>query len=147
MLKEKFSQYSFILDQTARRVKQFAQTSFTQKKFDITIDQWAILKILFQQSTDLTHKELSEYSGKDQPTLTRIVDNLIKKKLVERIEHPTDRRCLQIRLTNQGRQKVEFLSPEIAQIRMKAWENLTDEDFTHFVRILNTIYENLDKER
>lgn len=147
MLKEKYNQYSFILDQTARRVKQYAQTSFAQKEFDITIDQWAILKTLFQHPAHYTHKELAESSGKDQPTLTRIIDNMIKKNLVERIEHPTDRRCLQIGLTDQGKQKVEFLSPEIAQIRMKAWENLTDDDFSHFVRILNTIYENLNKEK
>lgn len=146
MLKEKYNQYSSILDRTARRVKQFAQTSFARKEFDITIDQWAILKILFQQSESLTHKELAAQSGKDQPTLTRIIDNVIKKKLVERVEHPTDRRCLQIGLTDAGKQKVESLAPEIAQIRMKAWENLTDEDFRHFVRILNTIYGNLNKE-
>jgi len=144
MLKEKYSQYSFILDRTARKVKQYAQTSFLQNAFDLTIDQWSILKILYHEDV-LSHKELAEKSGKDQPTLTRIVDIIIKKQLVERIEHPQDRRSLHIRLTDAGQQKVEALSPAVKHIRMKAWENLSDEDFDNFTRILNTIYNNLNQ--
>jgi len=143
MKKEKYTQYSFILDRTARRVKQYAQTSFSEKSFDITIDQWSILKTLYKEDP-MTHKELAEKTGKDQPTLTRIVDIIIKKKLVERVEHPEDRRCLLIQLTTSGENKVKELSPEIAQIRMKAWENLSEEDFKNFTRILNTIYNNLN---
>lgn len=79
MLIEKFSQYSFILDRTARKVKQYAQATFTQQDFDITIDQWAVIKILYN-ADPMTQKELSEESSKDQPTLTRIIDLLIKKK-------------------------------------------------------------------
>ncbi|QBQ42148.1 MarR family winged helix-turn-helix transcriptional regulator [Sphingobacterium psychroaquaticum] len=144
MLIEKFSQYSFILDRTARKVKQYAQATFTQQDFDITIDQWAVIKILYN-ADPMTQKELSEESSKDQPTLTRIIDLLIKKNLVRRIEHPTDRRCLLLQLTTEGKAKVEQLSPAVASIRMKAWENLSEEDFAHFTRILNTIHQNLDK--
>lgn len=145
MLKEKYTQYSFILDRTARRVKQYAQRSFLQNSFDITIDQWSVLKLLYQQDA-LTHKDLAEKLGKDQPTLTRIIDIIIKKKLVERVENPQDRRSLTIHLTPAGVAKVEELSPAVKRIRMKAWENLSDEDFQHFLRILNTIYDNLDEQ-
>lgn len=145
MQTEKFSQYSFILDRTARRVKQYAQAQFAQNDFDITIDQWAILKILYKEDP-MTHKELSERSGKDQATLTRIVDNIIKKDLAERVKHPADGRALQIGLTPSGIQKVETLSPPISTIRTKAWENLSEEDFEHFTRILNTIYDNLSEQ-
>ncbi|MFD1769034.1 MarR family winged helix-turn-helix transcriptional regulator [Sphingobacterium suaedae] len=145
MLRERYTQYSFLLDRTARRVKQFAQTSFAQKAFDLTIDQWGILKILYQEDP-MTHKELAEKSGKDQPTLTRIIDLLIRKELAQRVGHPQDRRSLQIRLTKIGKLKVEQLTPEIAEIRMQAWKNLSDEDFAHFTRILNTIYDNLNQQ-
>ncbi|PRD56957.1 MarR family winged helix-turn-helix transcriptional regulator [Sphingobacterium gobiense] len=143
MKKEQYTQYSFLLDRTARRVKQYAQTSFSEKAFDITIDQWSILKVLYNEDP-MTHKELAEKTGKDQPTLTRIVDIIIKKELVERVGHPEDRRCLLIQLTTNGEKKVKALSPEVAQIRMKAWENLSEEDFKNFTRILNTIYDNLN---
>jgi len=142
MLNEKYGQYSAVLDRTARKVKQYAQASFAANGFDITVDQWAAAKVLYGEGP-MTHKALAEKCGKDQPTLTRILDLLIKKGLARRVEHPSDRRCLRVQLTESGREKVERLSPIVATIRTKAWENLSDEDFAHFTRILSTIYDNL----
>ncbi len=145
MLNEKFDRYSFILDQTAKKVKQFAQSSFAEKGFDITVDQWTILKALYE-TDQLSQKELAKRCGKDQPTLTRIVDILLKKNLAERITDETDRRSLYLHLTEEGKLKVASLTPIVTEIRMKAWENLADEDFEDFTRILNTIYNNLNIE-
>lgn len=142
MLNEKYNQYSLILDQTARRVKQYAQTAFTENKFDITVDQWTALRTIFERP-NMTNKELAEICGKDQPTSTRIIDLLIKKGLVERIVHKTDRRCLQLKTTAKGEQKVQEIAPKVAEFRMQAWQNLDEQDFKHFSRILNTIYNNL----
>ncbi|MBE8714537.1 MarR family winged helix-turn-helix transcriptional regulator [Sphingobacterium hungaricum] len=144
MLKENFNHYSLILDQTARRVKQYAQASFSLNEIDLTVDQWAVLKTLYE-NTDLTQKELADKCGKDQPTLTRIVDLIIKKDYIKRIEHPSDRRCLHLQLTEAGLKKVEDLAPTVSKFREKAWENLTKEDFEHFTRILNKIYQNLEQ--
>ncbi len=143
MLKEKFNQYSFILDRTARRVKQFAQSSFSAHGIDLTVDQWSVIKTLYEHE-DLTHKDLSEKCGKDQPTMTRIVDLLLKKGYVHRIVHPNDRRSLHIQLTEAGQAQAKSLTPLVKDFRMKAWENLTEEDFKNFTRILNTIYNNLE---
>jgi len=142
MQDEKFNRYSFILERTAKKVKQFAQNSFTDHDFDITVDQWTIMKTLYEND-NLLQKELAEKCCKDQPTLTRIVDLLIKKGLTERVIHPSDRRSIHLHLTDEGRKKVENYSPIVSSIRMKAWENLTDEDFSSFTRILDKIYNNL----
>ena len=142
MLNESYNQYSFILDRTARKVKQYAQAAFAEQQFDLTVDQWTVLRSIYE-TPDLTNKELAERCGKDQPTLTRIVDILIKKELAERISHATDRRCLSLQLTQQGKQKIEEIAPRVADFRMQAWKNLNEEDFAQFTRILNTIYDNL----
>lgn len=142
MLKEKFNQYSTILDRTARKVKQYAQLAFTTNDFDLTVDQWIALKTIYE-TPNLTNKELAEACNKDQPTLTRIMDLIIKKGLVQRVEHHNDRRALMLQITDKGKEKVEEIAPKVADFRMQAWKNLTDEDFKHFTRILNTIYENL----
>ncbi|MDX3913486.1 MULTISPECIES: MarR family winged helix-turn-helix transcriptional regulator [Olivibacter] len=143
MQKEPYNMYSFLLDRTARRVKQYAQATFSNKGFDITLDQWMVLKNLYEYA-DLTQKELAERCGKDQPTLTRIVDLLAKKELAERKVHPNDRRSFIVHLTDKGISKVEELSPQIKEIRTKAWENLNEDDFRQLERILNSIYNNLE---
>ncbi len=140
---EHYNAYSFLLDRTARRVKQYAQYQFNCREFGITVDQWAILKNL-KQHADLSQKELAEYCGKDQPTLTRIVDLLVRKNLVERRANPADRRSFVVHLTAEGEQKIAALTRHIGEIRMQAWKNLDDTDFEHLKRILNTIYDNLE---
>lgn len=142
MTQEQFSKYSFLLDRTARKVKQYAQQKFNQMDYDITVDQWLVLKNLAENEL-LSQTELAQLVFKDHPTLTRIIDILSKKGFVKRIPHPQDRRSFQLHLTKQGSEKVKALKPDVAQIREKAWENLDAKDFEEFKRILNTIYSNL----
>ncbi|SKB39121.1 MarR family winged helix-turn-helix transcriptional regulator [Daejeonella lutea] len=143
MATELFSTYSYLLDRTARKVKQYAQRRFNAENYDITVDQWIIIKRL-NQNNDLNQTQLAEITGKDTPTLTRIIDILCKKGLTERRIHATDRRCFTVHLTELGTQTVAEWTPKMAEIRMKAWENLTEEDYINLKRILDTIYNNLD---
>lgn len=143
MSTELFSTYSYLLDRTARKVKQYAQRKFNAENYDITVDQWIIIKRL-NQNNDLNQTQLAEITGKDTPTLTRIIDLLCKKGLTERRVQPTDRRCFTVHLTELGTETVQKWSPKMSEIRMKAWENLTEEDYINLKRILNTIYNNLD---
>ncbi len=143
MTQEQFSKYSFLLDRTARKVKQYAQQQFKEGDFDVTVDQWLVLKNL-AENDQLSQTELANLVFKDHPTLTRIIDLLCKKGYVERVPHPQDRRSFHLNLTETGNSKVKDLRPQILQIREKAWENLSEKDFGEFKRILNTIYQNLD---
>lgn len=143
MLIEPFSSYSHLLDRTARKVKQYAQRKFNAENFEVTVDQWLVLKNL-NEHPQLNQSELAEIIGKDHPTLTRIIDLLCKKELVERRVNPADRRSFTVHLTSSGADKVKNWSPRMAEIRMKAWENLTEKDYKDLKRILDTIYQNLD---
>ncbi|MEX2565183.1 MAG: MarR family transcriptional regulator [Cyclobacteriaceae bacterium] len=143
MTYEQFSKYSFLLDRTARKVKQYAQQKFKLNDFDVTVDQWLVMKNL-SENEKLSQTELAQLVFKDHPTLTRIIDILCKKGYVERALHPNDRRSFHLNLTLSGEQKVEELKPQIALIREKAWQNLNENDFNEFKRILNTIYNNLE---
>lgn len=145
MTQEQYSKYSFLLDRTAKRVKQYAQRKFKLEDFDLTVDQWLVIKNLNENEL-LSQSELAQLVFKDQPTLTRIVDILTKKGYVERVTNPLDRRSFQLHLTSVGKEKADSLKPKIAEIRQKAWENLDESDFEEFKRILNTIYENLSTE-
>lgn len=143
MTQEQFSKYSFLLDRTARKVKQYAQQKFKLGDFGITVDQWLVMKNLDENEL-LSQSELAQLVFKDQPTLTRIIDILCKKSYVNRIPHPQDRRSFQLVLTEEGKVKVGELKPLVAGIREKAWKNLDHKDFEEFKRILNTIYTNLE---
>jgi len=135
--------YSFLLDRTARRVKQYAQRRFKELGFNITVDQWLVLRHLLENN-DLSQRELAGRIFKDTPTLTRIIDLLCTKGLTERKIHAEDRRCFNVHLTAEGSELVTNLRPQIRDVRLKAWEGLSDKDFEEFQRILNCIYHNLE---
>jgi len=139
----KFDSYSYLLNRTAARVKSYAQQKFASGEFDVTVDQWLILKSL-NDGRYLKQKELAEITGKDMPTLTRIIDLVCKKGLTERVIHKDDRRSFTVHLTAAGIAKLDELSPKVSEIRMKAWENLTDQDYEQLKTILNKIYQNLE---
>jgi DNA-binding MarR family transcriptional regulator len=142
MKEDLYNAYSFLLDRTARRVKQYAQQRFKELGFNITVDQWLVLKHLSEHE-EMKQNELAELIFKDNPTLTRIIDLLCKKGLAERKLHPADRRSFIVSLTKEGEKKVEQLKPKIRDVRFKAWEGLSERDFNQFRKILNTIYDNL----
>ncbi len=145
MNEETYSAYSFLLDRTARRVKQYAQQRFKELGFNITVDQWLVLKHLYENE-EMKQNELADLVFKDNPTVTRIIDLLCDKGLTERKVHPSDRRSFVVKLTKEGKKKVEQLKPKVKDIRLKAWDGLTERDFNQFKKILNSIYQNLEKE-
>ncbi len=139
---QKYSRYSFLLDRTARRVKQYAKQRFRELGWSITVDQWAVIKQLYDNG-ELNQRELADLTFKDHPTMTRIIDLLSSKELILRKPHPDDRRSFIIALTVKGEDLVKDCLPEVQRIRMKAWENLSENDFKEFKRILDSIYDNL----
>jgi DNA-binding MarR family transcriptional regulator len=142
---ERYNSYSFLLDRTARRVKQYAQQQFNELGLNITVDQWLVLKHLDSHGP-MTQRMLAELMFKDNPTLTRILDLMCEKKLVVRNTHPSDRRSFMISLTADGKKKISQLKPKVRLVRLKAWEGLSEKDFSQFQKILNTIYRNLSPE-
>src|SRR5690606_5088941 len=101
MNEQLYNSYSFLLERTAKRVKQFAQQQFKEMGFQITVDQWSVLKNLYEYE-EMKQNELAEILFKDNPTLTRIIDILCDKGLTIRTVHPNDRRSFIVKLTKEG---------------------------------------------
>ncbi|MFP3392482.1 MarR family winged helix-turn-helix transcriptional regulator [Brevibacillus sp. SIMBA_040] len=80
------------------------------RDFDLTTEQFAVLFRLREQD-GINQKELALRSAKDQPTMTRLLDNLAKKGWIEKKSCPQDRRAFLITLTPAGREWVEKAIP------------------------------------
>lgn len=137
-----YNQYSLLLDRTARKVKWYAQQQFRELNFNMTVDQWLVLK-LTSENKEISQNELAKQMYKDMPTVTRIVDLLCAKGWIERKVHPNDRRSFVLELTGEGQKQVASCKDQVKSIRLKAWEGLDEKDFQDFNRILTKIYDNL----
>ncbi len=77
--------------------------------YDLTPPQFAILSFLWQQN-GLTQVELSEKGQIDRSTVGGLIDRLERNGLLERRQHPQDRRAYKIHLTEQGKNMESILS-------------------------------------
>ncbi len=132
----------FILERTAKRMKQFFQHQLAASDSGITIDQWVVLQVLDRQE-GLSQLDIAGATFKDPPTITRIIDLLCKKGLTRRITDLDDRRRFKIELTEDGRDKIEAVMPIIRDARLRAWQGLEDKDISQLVATLNIVFDNL----
>ncbi len=132
----------FILERTAKRMKQAFQQELLQAKQHITVDQWVVLQEL-ERKDKQPQQAIAEAVYKDPPTLTRIIDRLCEKDLIRRELDPGDRRRFRIGLTDAGRDKIEAVKPLLAQFRQKAWAGLSEEEIRQLMSSLNKVFENM----
>ncbi|WP_339308340.1 MarR family transcriptional regulator [Paenibacillus sp. FSL H8-0317] len=110
--------------------------------FDITVDQWEILVVLWEQE-GITQKDLAERLHKDQTNVARMLFKLEKKEFIYRVIHETDRRSLRVYLTPKGRDmKDEILAPS-KDAYNKTIQGLSKEEVEMFRRILTVMYNNV----
>ena len=83
--------------------------------------------------------ELAKRVGRSAAAMTRIVDALADQRLVERVEHPFDRRCNIVRLTAVGRQTATTLDGEARRTASRALHGETSEDVGLFLTMLERI--------
>ncbi len=136
--------YFFKIDTTIKKIRNALQKQFNDAGFDLTVDQWVVLDHI-ARNPGISQNTLSEITTKDAPTVTRIIDLLSQKGLTERRMADTDRRKFLVFLTDAGQTKYNDVLPVVSAMRRKGWGNLSDDDYQHFVKIMDSIYQNMSE--
>jgi DNA-binding MarR family transcriptional regulator len=134
--------YSFITGKASTAIARRLQKNFKQNGVEITIEQWSVLYHLWKQD-GLNQQELCNATFRDKPSITRLVDNLEKLKLVRRISSKEDRRRNLIYLTETAR-KLQDHSMELAnQTLNEALDGVDVKDIDLCKSVLQRVYDNL----
>lgn len=80
-------------------------------KSELTVPQFRVIARLSR--IEATNADLAEWIGVTPPTMSKMVDILVKRNLVHREAGGSDRRQVRLTLTAQGRQKFDFLSASV----------------------------------
>jgi len=80
--------------------------------FGLTLSQFGVLDTIYHLGPR-RQKDLGATIFKTEGNITKVVDNLEKKRLVQRIQDKNDRRSYQINLTPEGRKLVSQAVPEV----------------------------------
>jgi MarR family transcriptional regulator, transcriptional regulator for hemolysin len=114
------------------------------KNFDITPEQWTVLKRL-SENDGINQKELAIKAEKDQPTVTRILDILERKELIIKKKNKDDRRSFILFITDKGIAVKEELSPIIEEIwEEKILTGISEEDLEVYRSVLVKMNDNIE---
>jgi DNA-binding MarR family transcriptional regulator len=94
--------YSVINGMASTAVARRLQKNFRLAGLEITIEQWSVLYHLWKQD-GLSQQELCNRTFRDKPSITRLLDNLEKQKLVKRMPSKEDRRINLVCLTESAK--------------------------------------------
>lgn len=93
--------FGFIASRTHSSMNRKLLKNFKEAKHPITTEQYGVMVQLWS-SDGKSQQDLCCATGKDKPSITRIIDGLEKKGFVERRNCPNDRRKNLIFLTGNG---------------------------------------------
>ena len=134
--------YSFITGKASTAISRRLQKNFKDASIEITIEQWSVLYHLWKEEGQ-SQQQLCEATFRDKPSITRLVDNLEKSKLVKRVASKNDRRSNQIYLTKEGK-TLEQKTMEVANRTLnEALEGVTNGQIEIAKEVLQMVYDNL----
>ncbi|RIV17745.1 MarR family transcriptional regulator [Fibrisoma montanum] len=131
----------YVLDKTIKRYRQYAQSNIDRAGIPITVDQWLVLSVI-QESPELGQTEIAERVFKDQASVARIIDLLVKKELLVQSASQQDRRRVDRAITPQGQALLQAVAPIIARNRSVALQGLSEPAIEQLRQTLETIYGN-----
>ncbi len=134
--------YSFITGKASTAIARRLQKNFKQANVDITIEQWSVLYHLWKQD-GLSQQQLCDATFRDKPSITRLVDNLEKLKLVKRVPSKDDRRMNMIYLAKEAVDLQEKTLELANQTLNEALEGVTIEQIEIAKQVLQKVYDNL----
>lgn len=136
MADEKLEDVLYYLVNKANKVaRRYSQEAFTKAGFDITIDQWLVLKKI-SDAERINQAELAESVFKDTASITRILQLLVKKKLVKKDYKENDKRHFLLSLTPKGAQYFKQILTLVKTIRQQGTLNFSDSEKDSIKRLL-----------
>ena len=131
----------YTLEKSIKTYRQFAQKRISEKGYNVTIDQWLVLKIL-HDNEGITQQQLAEIVFKDYASVTRIIELLVNKKYIQRDFHSSDRRRFELTLSAEGKKLLLKIQDDIDENRSKALKGISKSETETVRKTLNKIISN-----
>ena len=109
----------------------------------LTPAQLRVLQIVAEKGS-ATPKELSKQMGVSQATITALVDKLVSREQVQRIQSETDRRQTNVTLTQSGHATLANAPDALQQRFVREFEGLEDWEQSMLVAALERVATMLD---
>ncbi|WP_027378209.1 MarR family winged helix-turn-helix transcriptional regulator [Chryseobacterium daeguense] len=129
------------LDKAIRTYRNYAQRQLKANNFNITIDQWLIIKAILE-NPGITQNEIGDIVFKDNASVTRIIELLVKSEYITRNTHTEDRRKTNLEVTESGKEIIKKVQHLVEENRKTALNGISEEMLEIMNSALLTISKN-----
>ncbi|MFT4102913.1 MAG: MarR family transcriptional regulator [Burkholderiaceae bacterium] len=136
--------FGLMLHQVREALIRRIESRVCQSDLDINFSQFRVLKALFEGHAS-TASEIARCVGHDAGALTRLLDRLAERGLLRRQPRTTDRRQVDVVLTDEGRAAAQRIVRAAADTVTDALRPLSDDEREALMRMLERIRDGLDE--
>jgi DNA-binding MarR family transcriptional regulator len=131
----------YLIEKANKVVRKYSQEDFVNAGIPITVDQWLVMKKI-NDAESINQIELANALFKDKASINRILDLLLKKKLIVK-DTGLDKRESVLMLTNQGKAFIRQIMPKIKAHRKEAINGISDGELKVLRKGLQKIINNM----
>lgn len=113
---------------------------------DVTFSQWVVLMQVGDGVAE-TAADVVRNTGHDSGALTRLIDQLEQRGLIERHRCRDDRRIAKLRLTEEGRRARQKLTPIVVAFFNDLLDGFTKPEVDLLIGLLTRLYDRLSADR
>lgn len=124
--------------------RQYIQVKLKEHNIDMTFEMLEVMSFLWAKD-GINQQELADKTLRDKSAMTYLIDNLVKRSVVIRVEDDNDRRNKLIYLTSEGKELQLSLRPWVSDVFDSAAAELNAEHIESGICLLNKMVENLRK--
>jgi DNA-binding MarR family transcriptional regulator len=129
----------FLLNRAARSMKRTLEARLAT--YGITASQYVILAIL-EKKDGLSQTQLGNRLNFDNPTVTGVIDRMERDGLVERRRTSSDRRVINIFLSDKAKTILSEITTIAEEVNDRAVGEYSAKEKSHLITMLNTIWKN-----
>ncbi|WBV60303.1 MarR family transcriptional regulator [Chryseobacterium camelliae] len=115
------------IDKAIRAYRNYAQRQLKANGFSITIDQWLIIKAILE-NPGIIQNEIGDLVFKDNASVTRIIELLVKSEYIIRNSNPDDRRKTNLEITTTGKEIIKKIQNLVENNRKTALKGISKEE-------------------
>lgn len=127
-------------------LKAFMRQKFKEHNIDLTSEMMQVMMTLWRKD-GINQQEIANITVKDKASLTYLIDNLVRRGMVQRTEDENDRRNKLITLTAKGQELKAMVLPWIDEMYELVGKDIASEIVTKGISLLGTMAANLENQK
>ena len=135
--------HGFKLDRASRLTTLNFNKNLKENNIILTAEQWGIINFLLEED-GINQNQIGKLINKDHTCVSRLIDTLIKKGIINKEISLEDKRVNLIYLTKAGKELQNKAADTVRHSLDKVFKNVSEEEKEIFSIVLDKIIKNLE---